>query len=258
MNTTTLENLTKSGVYIIKNKINDMVYVGSTTMSFKKRFQHHISMLRKNAHKNKYLQNAWNKYGEDNFEFNVIKVCDKEFCLTEEQIFIDINCNNSYNINPLASGTPNMSQETINKRAATMRKKYESGEFVSNFKTGHTPWNKGVVMGETHYLKVPKKKTKKLEELNKQKSLIFRESAPKVDIFNINNEYLGTWRSSLDIQENSLLDNFVLIPHINSRFKKGRLSKPYYYLAANHINSCLNNKLNSYKGLYFKINTAPS
>jgi len=252
------ENLHNRGVYAIKNIINDKVYIGSTTMSFLKRLQHHVSQLRNNKHKNQYLQNAWNKYGEENFEFSILEICEKNECLTKEQYYIDSCKENCYNINPLATGTPNMSKETIEKRRNTMLNRYANKEINAGFKKGHTPWNKGMIMGETLHLRVPKKKTEKLIKLNCQKSIKYREYAKMIDVFTENGKYISTWRSSPDIQEQSLNANFPLIPYIKSRFKTGRRSKPYHYLATNHINNCANNKLKSYKGLIFKYSDAPS
>jgi group I intron endonuclease len=258
MNTSDLQHLHQIGVYSIFNKINKKVYIGSTTMSFLKRFQHHISVLKINKHKNKHLQNAWNKYGEDNFQFDILQICEKDQCLIREQYYIDIHKEYSYNINPVASGTPNLSKETIEKRRNTMLLKYKNGEIKSNFYKGFSPWNKGIKIQNTDYLKVPKTKTEKLILEAKRKSIIYRENAPKIDVYSLENIYLGTWNSSIDLQENSLKDDFILKPYVKSRFKaKYRRSKPYYYLATNHINSCANNNLSSYKGLIFKFNTAP-
>lgn len=260
MNTTVIQNLDKQGVYLIKNTSNDKVYVGSTTMSFNKRFLHHINRLRNNKHKNQHLQHAWNKYGENSFEFIILEVCEKSECLIQEQIYIDKYNNNSYNINLIASGTPNMSKEVIMKRAATMKKKYDSGEIVSNFKKGHTPWNKGK-SGEysTESLKVPKTITDKVINANKKRSKEFRISAPNIDVFTICGKHLGTWRSSVDLQEQSFNNNFILIPFINSRFKTEiRGTKPYHFLSSKDINRCAKNQINSYKNLVFKYNTAPS
>lgn len=253
------ENLHKQGVYYMKNIINNKVYIGSTTMSFLKRLQHHVNQLRNNKHKNQYLQNSWNKYGEENFEFGILEICQKENCLNKEQYYIDINLENSFNINPLASGTPNMSKETIIKRANTMKMKYAVGEIKSNFHKGHIPWNKGLKLGKTQYLKVPKRKTEKLIKLNQEKSIKYRENAPCINVFTLDNQYLGNWRSSVDIQENSLKNDFLLKQYIKSRFKtEMRRSKPYYYLASNHINNCANGNIKSYKGLIFKYSDAPS
>jgi group I intron endonuclease len=102
------EEFKQTGVYQIKNKTNSKSYIGSTIMSFTKRLEHHRCLLRKGKHKNTHLQRAWDKYGEENFEFIVIEVVDKCCTLEREQFFID-TLKPEYNINPLASGTPNMS-----------------------------------------------------------------------------------------------------------------------------------------------------
>mgnify|MGYP000886959842 CR=1 FL=1 len=69
------ESLTIPGVYQIVNKLNGHKYIGSS-INIWTRWGRHLSDLRKNKHDNNYLQNAWNKYGEDNFEFGVLLFCD--------------------------------------------------------------------------------------------------------------------------------------------------------------------------------------
>lgn len=44
-------------------------------MNFGDRWDCHKSQLRGNYHNNPHLQNSWNKYGKDNFEFIVIHNC---------------------------------------------------------------------------------------------------------------------------------------------------------------------------------------
>ena len=61
------------GVYLIKNSINELVYVGSTMKSFDCRFKQHLNMLKNNKHENPYLQNFYNKYGKDVFIFEIIE-----------------------------------------------------------------------------------------------------------------------------------------------------------------------------------------
>lgn len=59
------------GVYLIRNIKNGKVYVGQTN-NLKLRKQNHFADLKANIHHNKHLQSAWNKYGKENFEFEVL------------------------------------------------------------------------------------------------------------------------------------------------------------------------------------------
>ena len=73
-------------IYAIRNKVNDKYYVGKTVKTFYKRYcikdkENPIEDLSKNTH-NKYLKNAINKYGFENFE--VIPVLDKAY--SKEQL----------------------------------------------------------------------------------------------------------------------------------------------------------------------------
>lgn len=86
----------KSGIYKILNKINQKSYIGSS-ISVNDRKNCHFSNLRRNKHTNKFLQNAWNKYGENNFEFIVLEMCDKSKLFIKEQEYVNIN-NPEYNI----------------------------------------------------------------------------------------------------------------------------------------------------------------
>lgn len=54
--------------------INGKIYIGQT-YNLKYRWSRHKSDLNNNRHHNKHLQNAWNKYGEDNFRFEIIECC---------------------------------------------------------------------------------------------------------------------------------------------------------------------------------------
>lgn len=64
----------KIGIYRIKNLINGKLYIGQTSDRFIERYWNHCWKLNNKTHDNNYLQNSWNKYGEENFEFSVIHV----------------------------------------------------------------------------------------------------------------------------------------------------------------------------------------
>ena len=61
-----------SGIYQIKNKVNNKIYIGSSKDIYK-RWRYHIANFKGNRHCNKYFQASWNKYGEDNFEFSILE-----------------------------------------------------------------------------------------------------------------------------------------------------------------------------------------
>lgn len=65
----------KAGVYLISNNVNGKCYVGSTIHLDQRRKQH-FSRLAHNKHVNKHLQNAYNKYGREAFEFEVLEIID--------------------------------------------------------------------------------------------------------------------------------------------------------------------------------------
>jgi group I intron endonuclease len=78
-----------SGIYKIINKINGKYYVGSAK-NIRSRWNGHRHLLNKNIHKNPHLQNSWNKYGIDNFEFIIIEEIEPRYLLIEEQKYLDI------------------------------------------------------------------------------------------------------------------------------------------------------------------------
>jgi len=71
-------NIHKNGkpcIYMIKNIVNNKLYIGSAIGHYRRKGQH-FYMLRRNIHFNKHLQDSWNKYGENNFVFNIIEFID--------------------------------------------------------------------------------------------------------------------------------------------------------------------------------------
>lgn len=89
------------GIYGIVNKVNGKTYVGQTGERFLRRYWHHQWKLRKNSHDNSYLQKAWNKYGEENFDYIVLEIVTNVNLLDELEIkYIDQykQKNKSYNM----------------------------------------------------------------------------------------------------------------------------------------------------------------
>jgi group I intron endonuclease len=95
----------KTGVYQIKNLVNGKVYVGSA-VNINHRWVEHKSDLSRQKHHSKHLQYAWNKYGESNFNFEILEECPVEKLIYWEQIWMDSLCacdkRLGYNISPIA------------------------------------------------------------------------------------------------------------------------------------------------------------
>lgn len=86
----------KTGIYQIKNIVNNHIYIGSAA-NINSRFSTHKSSLNQNRHHSIYLQRAWMKYGSLNFKFELIEECSIEQLIVREQYYIDLN-NPEYNI----------------------------------------------------------------------------------------------------------------------------------------------------------------
>ena len=80
----------KSGIYKIENSVNGKLYVGSSS-EIPNRKYNHFNTLRKNEHPNSHLQNAYNKYGKDAFEFAILEeVKDLTQLILREQYWMDL------------------------------------------------------------------------------------------------------------------------------------------------------------------------
>lgn len=65
-----------TGIYIITNLLNNKVYIGQSLSIFN-RWWDHKNLLNKGRHHSHHLQKAWNKYGESNFKFEVLSICNE-------------------------------------------------------------------------------------------------------------------------------------------------------------------------------------
>ena len=93
----------ESGVYQIWNFVNGRRYIGSSK-NIRKRWNIHRSTLNTQTHDNINLQNDWNKYGKENFDFSVIEYCQEEELIQVEEFYIDL-WKPSYNMTPHAGNS---------------------------------------------------------------------------------------------------------------------------------------------------------
>lgn len=92
-----------SGIYAIYSACNGRRYVGSA-VDIRRRWRRHRSDLRNGKHKNIHLQRAWDKHGEEAFDFVVLEECSVEQLIEREQHYMDMYLD-KYNCAPLAGSS---------------------------------------------------------------------------------------------------------------------------------------------------------
>ena len=97
-------DLNKSGIYCIRNIINNKVYIGKSKNIYVRIRQHIYNLNNKSKDENRYLINSWHKYGEQNFIYFVIEYLElNEELLRERELywienFNSTNENKGYNL----------------------------------------------------------------------------------------------------------------------------------------------------------------
>lgn len=177
-----------SGIYKIRNLLNGKVYIGQS-IDINNRFRVHKNIIRSTKVFRHLLYKAFNKYGIENFEFNVIEhVEDTNLLDQREQHWLDYynsyNPEYGYNLRPKAESNRGIklsdehklkiglsnsgrkhNNETIKKMAETRRKlwqdsiyknKQQTVKHKGRFKKGYIPYNKGKKLSEEHIKNISK------------------------------------------------------------------------------------------------------
>ncbi len=192
------------GIYRIRNIVDNKFYIGSAK-NFYKRWIVHKSLLRRNKQLNKHFQFSWNKYGEENFIFEILESYEnptQEELIDWEQWYLDnTNCCNDkygYNLCKKADTTYGRvcSEETKRKISiATKGKKgYWKGKHMpeetksklSKSKIGKKVWYKGIPfskeakenMSKSHKGSFASEETK--EKMRKAHANISEETRKKI------------------------------------------------------------------------------
>jgi len=144
-----------SAIYAIVNTKTFDMYVGSS-VDVARRWTRHNHDLRKNIHACRHLQNAYHKYGETAFDWEIIETVDrKEDLIPREQVWLDF-FRPAYNKRRIADSCLGLkrspearekmrqahighkqSPETIAKRAAALRGKPRSPEVRAKISASH-------------------------------------------------------------------------------------------------------------------------
>lgn len=191
----------KSGIYKIRNKLNNKIYIGSSA-NIKSRWACHVAQLNGQYHHSVYLQRSWNKYGSDNFIFEIIENCTVDKLLEIEQNYLDTlkpyDVKNGYNTIRIAGGVSGYTHTT------------ESKELMRNAKLG-------INLSDEHKQKIKMGCAgRKLSESHKQKLSIIKKNKPtgcaatsginhpkskSVIQYDKNGNYIKTWDNANTVKE---------------------------------------------------------
>ncbi len=237
----------KTGIYKIFNKINNKIYIGSS-INLNKRKYYHFYKLSKNNHSNKHLQSAYNKYGKDNFKFEIIEyIQDKNLLLEREQYWIDLlnSCNDNvgYNILPKAGN----SLGYIHSKSAKKKiSKANSGKNNPFYGKNHSESTKIKISKSKRGTKMSNDTKNKISNslsginnpnFGKQISM---ETKKKISIANTGKKNINVYRKVKNIDTNIVFDSITE-------------ASEYYDIPRTHISSVCNGKRKTcggYKWLY--------
>jgi group I intron endonuclease len=197
------------GIYCIECIITHIKYIGQTHENFYRRWTFHKWNLNNNHHNNKYLQNAWNKYGKDNFKFYVIEKFSVNQNISSDMLNnLEIKYikqydtyNNGFNLTIGGEGaTGNILSESSKKKIGFKNKINMTGKKMSDeTKKKMSDSHKGYVKTESHRKHLSesltgykrseeqKEKCRKANEGSKQKTAKYTEDL----IFNIRVDFLN-------------------------------------------------------------------
>jgi group I intron endonuclease len=133
----------KSGIYKITNKVNGKFYIGSS-YDIEERWVVHKQYLHGNYHVNPKLQHAWNKYGEDNFVFEILEEVEAKQDLLFERENYYLSTLKPYerdvglNICPKAEGGDNITHNPNRDKFIEKMKVVNAGEGNGMFGKKHS------------------------------------------------------------------------------------------------------------------------
>lgn len=130
----------KTGIYLIKNKLNGKCYVGQS-IDIEARWKQHIIDSKNKC--NQAIHKAISKYGKENFEFSVLEECSADE-LDEREIHwikeLDtFNSNSGYNCT-LGGGGRNEGKDSYSAEYNRVRQKAYRESNPENVRSRHKAW----------------------------------------------------------------------------------------------------------------------
>ena len=112
-----------AGIYKIGNLVDGKTYIGSSVNVHARKYKH-FWMLRTNKHDNSHLQNSYNKFGEENFTFEILELCNSIELIQLENKYITIFKSNESNFGYNLATVNEFRRNTYNDEVKNKLSKY--------------------------------------------------------------------------------------------------------------------------------------
>lgn len=143
----------------ITNTVNGKAYIGQS-VNIDKRWKEHVKSLNNNDSRCTLLQRAWNKYGQEAFNFEILELCSKEMLDEIEIKYINLydSCNNGYNIETGGNKNKRLADSTKQKIGDANRGRIMSNETRKKMSESRIG-NKNGMYGKHHSEEAKRKMT---------------------------------------------------------------------------------------------------
>jgi len=212
-------------IYTITNLINGKMYVG-LTINPKSRKKDHFVLLKANKHYNSYLQNAVNKYGIENFEFEILEDYPEDFLFSMENYWCNIlnthDKEHGYNLKCTSdSKSYRMSEETKRKISEYNIYKWKNKKERIKYESSLVAMQAARI-GSKHSLE------------SKLKMSNTKTNGRKIDIYLYNGDYVTTVNFELEASNFTKVSRTAINNNLNGLSKYCRKGNQKYVFIAKY------------------------
>lgn len=251
-----------SGIYKITNIVNGNFYIGQS-VDIESRWKSHLYELKKNIHGNEHIQRAWNKYGSNNFTFEIIEECENDV-LNNRELYWMNELKPQYNIAGGGDSIYTMLEST-KKKISESQSGYNNYWYGKKLSIEHKKKLSEIKKGKPNGLlgrKRPEWVRKKLSESQKGR-IVSQETREKLRKANTGRKHSDEFKKK--VSESHKGEKSHLYGKPSPKRKKviclddGKIfdcimdAAKYYGAFRNNVSSVCNGKLKTTKGLRFKF-----